>query len=405
MTPEQLKELESTLGKQTAAEIKKETEAAEKRINEKIAEVSKGMMTAEAFENYKKEQIEPLNKTLEKLEAAAKEQGNKINEFTEKAAPNSRTLESFIAEKMGELKGTGKMIEVTAAQLKVAGVQSISGTVDPSSPYAPGIAGTELEIFDIARNPNFITSRVDLGRTNSSILAWANEKELQGAPAEVAEAGLKPQVQRIFSVETSTAKKIAGWSEFTDEFDQDLPGFATKVRRMLQEDVVRAWDDAVQSFTISNAKGYEITELDGQIQDANFWDAILAMMGQVGFYNFTPNTVAMNWLTNVQVKTIKDSNGTYLLPPFVEDLRPLMAYANKLAVRYALVGDLKQVHVDMYKDFVLKIGYINDEFIYNKYAVVGELRYHRYISDARKKALVYDSLANVAGEINGTPHS
>jgi hypothetical protein len=67
-----------------------------------------------------------------------------------------------------------------------------------------------------------------------------------------------------------------------------------------------------------------------------------------------------------------------------------------------LVGDLKQYHVDIYKDFILKIGWINDELIHNKFAIVGELRYHSYISDARKKALVYDSLAGVASRISGS---
>jgi HK97 family phage major capsid protein len=243
---------------------------------------------------------------------------------------------------------------------------------------------------------------VDLGRTNQSRLAWANELDtIQGAPALVAEGGLKPQTQHQFTIETSVAKKVAGWIELTDEFEQDLPNFATNVRRRLQEDVERAWDDAIQLDVQTAARPYEITGLTNQIFEANRWDALLAMMAQVGSYNFITNGIALNWITNAMLKSAKNLDATYLLPSFAAEINGLLSYANKLAIGSALVGDFKQYKVDIYKDFMLKIGWINDELIYNKFAIVGEMRYHSYISDARKKALVYDSLAEVANTIDG----
>jgi hypothetical protein len=215
------------------------------------------------------------------------------------------------------------------------------------------------------------------------------------------EGGLKPQIQHQFSIETSKAKKAAGWVELTDEFDQDLPQFATVVRRKIQEDVERAWDDQIQVDVQAAARSFEIGGISNEVTSANRWDAILSMLAQVGYYNFIPNSVAINWITNVLLQTSKNSNHSYLLPPFKDDISKLLSYANKLAVDYALVGDLKQYKVDVYKDFMLKIGWINDELIYNKFAIVGEMRYHSYISSARKKALVYDYLPRVAGIIDG----
>lgn len=82
-----------------------------------------------------------------------------------------------------------------------------------------------------------------------------------------------------------------------------------------------------------------------------------------------------------------------------------MTQANKVVVGNAFVGDLKQFKVDVYKDFVLKVGLVNDDLINNRFTIVGEIRYHRYISESRKKAIVYDSLAQVAASISGTPGS
>lgn len=412
MNPEELKQIEETFGKQAKDEVAQQVAAAEKRINDKYGDVTKGLMTAQSFEDWKKESLEPLNKTLERLESAQKTQGDKITASLENAAPNSKTIEDFIindiAPKMGELRQAGKYIEFSSAQLKAAGVQTVTGTIEPmvsvpSQPYAPGIGGEVLSIFEIEQNPNFITSRINLGRTNASRLAWANETVREGAPAAVAEGALKPQIQHKFIIETSVAKKIAGWVEMTEEFEQDLPQFATVVRRMLNQDIIRGFDDAIQIDVIAAARPYEITGLDEDIQSANYWDAALAMLAQVGYYNYIPNTLAINWLTNVVMKTLKSAQDFhYLNPPFVAEIQRMLVYANKVANKYALGGDLTQFNVDIYKDFYIKAGLINDELIYNKFAIVGELRYHSYISDVRKKALVYDSLGRVAGVINGS---
>lgn len=412
MTPEELKQIEQTFGKQAKEEIALAVKTAEDRINGKYDSVITGSMSKADFDDYKKNALEEVNTKLAQLDAVQKAQGNKISASLEKASPDSRSLEDFVINdlvpKMKQIKSEGKgFVEITGAELKAAGITSVGNSIQdmttvPGSPYAPGIGGETLTIFDIARNPNFISNRVNLGRTNQSRLAWANETAIEGTPAMVLEGGLKPLTQHKFQVETSVAKKIAGWVELTDEFDQDLPQFGTAVRRMLQNDVIRAWDDAIQLSVIAAARPYEITGLDDDIVSANYWDAALAMLAQVGFYNFTPNTLAINWLTNVVMKTLKDSVGEYLLPPFVNELSNFLVYANKVANKYALGGDLRQYNVDIYRDFVLKYGFINDEFIYNKFAIVGEIRYHSYISDARKKALVYDSLGRVAGVINGS---
>lgn len=398
-------ELLEKVGAEATKTVKAELVAAEKRINDAAEQRAAGALSEKAFNEFKAEQIAPLQATLKTLEDASKEQGTKMNAILENAKPGTKSLEQFIEELAPQLKSLregGKFLEFTGTQLKAAGINSIAGAIPTASPYAPGISGP-LEIFDVIRNPNFITSKVDLGRTNQSRLAWANElATIEGGAALVAEGATKPQIQHKFSIETSVAKKVAGWIELTDEFEQDLPAFASNVRRQLQMDVERAWDDQIQLDVQTAARPYEITGLNDQIFMANRWDAILAFMAQVGFYNYNTNGIAMNWLTNAMLKSEKNANGTYLLPTFADEVNRLAVYANKMAVNNALVGDFKQYHVDIYKDFVLKVGWINDEFIQNKFAILGEMRYHSYISDNRKKALVYDSLTEAAAAIDGS---
>jgi hypothetical protein len=82
-----------------------------------------------------------------------------------------------------------------------------------------------------------------------------------------------------------------------------------------------------------------------------------------------------------------------------------MSQGNKVALGFALLGDFSAFKVDIYKDFYLKIGWINDDLIRNQFCIVGELRYHDYISDNDKNGLVYHDLAYVRNRINGVPTS
>jgi hypothetical protein len=413
MTPEQIAELGKQFGAQTAEKIREASDKAELSLNTKMDEVKKGIVKMEDFEKFKTDTMAPLQEQLKSLETIAKDQGDKINQMLEKAPANSKSFEQFIEEKKDVLKdlfASGKMVQFTGAELKAAGITSIGGSVNPqsnvpTSPYAPGIGGADLEIFDIARNPNFITNRIDLGRTDTSRLAWINEVDYQGLPGQVLEAGTKPLTQHKFQVELSQAKKIASYIQLTEEFQDDLPGLATTVRRMLQNDVIREWDNAIQKDVQDNSRAFNITGFNGKVFDSTMYDAIGAMLAQVGFYNFQANGIFMNPIELWRTFMSKDTQGRYLLPPFMDRINPLLAEANKVALGFAMVGDFKQYKVDIYKDFVLKMGWINDDLIKNQFSIVGEIRYHSYISDARKNALVYNDIDYIKTTINGTPTS
>lgn len=411
-------ELVEKIGTEAATKIQSGLKDAEDKMKAAAIEANKGMMTSAEFETFKSEQLAKANELLasiDKLEGAVKEQGTKMNEIFEKSAPKAQTFEEFFTntiagekgEKLLELRNKSGFVEFTATQLKAAGITSIGGTTiqdlssPPGSPYLPGIGGSELQIFDIRRNPNFVLDKVDLGRTNQSRLAWINETGEEGLPTEVAEGGDKPLIQNKFQLETSVAKKIAAHLKITEEFEQDVPQLATLVRRLLQERVIRAWDDAIQAALEAIATAYSAPALNGSIPFANFWDAVYAMLAQVRVANYIPNSVNIHPYTNVKMQGDKTTDGVYLLPSFKDEIQRMLTQANKMSVDNALVGDLTQYKVDVYKEFVLKVGWVNDDFIKNQFAVVGEIRYHRYISDNRKTAIVKGNLSNIRGLLDG----
>lgn len=416
LTQEQFDSLVVKVGDEAANKIKKEFATLEKSINDKHADVVKGLLKSDDFEKFKTDEIAKLSDSMGKLEAAMKEQGTTINALKETGnSAKPKTLADVLSDKevLAEIKAVQKAgqgnveIPLDGITLKTAGSTSIGNSIQPmtpppNSPYLPAAAPLDAtNFFGIMYNPNFIINYVNRGSTNFSMLPWVNETSVEGAAAEVQEGAQKPLWNTRFKVEMSTAKKIAAMSTITEEFDQDLPGFTTIVQRLLTEEVARKWDDAIYAAVIGVAKLYTITGLNGKVDDANLYDALRSAIAQIGKKNFNANFIGVNPVTGALIEMQKSATDRlYLVPPFIQRLQSMMREGNKVAEGYALVGDINQYNVDTYKNMVLKVGYNSDDFRRNQFSVIAEVRYHDYISDNRKDALLYDELDRIVSLID-----
>jgi hypothetical protein len=415
LTQEQFDNLVSKVGTEAADKIKKEFATVETNINNKIDEVKRGTLSADDFNKFKSEEMSKLTEQLSTLESAMKEQGNVINALKENTPEQPKTLEDILSNpetikaiKSVQKQGNGVVeIELSGVALKTAGSTSIGNSIQPmtpppNSPYLP-VAGpvNATNFFGVIYNPNFITNYVNRGRTNFSLLPWVNETSAEGGATLVQEGAAKPLWNTRFKVEMSQAKKVAAMSTITEEFDQDLPGFTTIVQRLLTEEVTRKWDDEVYSAVIAKAAGYTMTGLNGKVDGANLWDALRSLIAQIGKNNYSANFIGINPVTGALVEMQKsDEDRLYLVPPFAPRINSILREGNKVSEGYALAGDIMQYNVDIYKDLVLKVGYNLDDFQRNQFSVVAELRYHDYISDNRKSAIVYADLDAIVALID-----
>lgn len=410
LTEQQFNDLVSKVGNEAATKIKDQFATSEKSINDKIEDVRKGMMTSADFNTFKAEELSKVSEKLQQVEDILKEQGTVLNTLKDNNPAAPKTLEDLLSdpETIKQIKAVQKagngVIEIPLSNIvvKTAGSQSIGNTIQsmtppPNSPYLPAAAPLDAtNFFGIIYNPNFIINYVNRGRTNFALLPWVNETSVEGAATQVQEGAAKPLWNTRFKVEMSQAKKTAAMSVITEEFDQDLPGFTTIVQRLLTETVARKWDDDVYTAVIAAASAYTMTGLNGQVDDANLYDALRAMIAQVGKNNFNANFIGINPVTSALVEMQKSATDRlYLLPPFLQRIQSLLREGNKVTEGAALVGDITQYNVDVYKDMVLKVGYNSDDFQRNQFSTIAEVRYHDYISTNRKTALVYDTLTRI----------
>ncbi len=389
--------------------------AVKKQFEQAKEDFVNGLVTkseVEALLNAAKNEIkddqtsEELKAQIAELKEILKTQGTVLTEIksVNASVTAKRDLQQFVKEKAEELKQIQKQGHgVIEVELKAAGITGVSTSITdtatpPGSPYLPGSDGAPA--YNQIYNPNLILNYVDMGRTDKSVLTWNNELAMEGAPANVTEGNLKPLVEFQFQSEISKAKKVAAYMNITDEFEQDLPGLATQVRRLLQDSVIRKFDDLIQAAIIAVAPGFTLTSMDDAVDNADYWASIGAGIAQITTNNFTNNAIVLNPVTAWIMNLTKGTDGHYVVPPFLSrfGVRGIVE-ANKVAAGNVLLGDLSQYKVDIYKDYTLKMGFINDDLIRNQFSIVGEIRYHNYISDNRKKALAYFNLATVAAQL------
>lgn len=412
LSEQQFKSLVDQFGKEAAGQVEEKFKAWKVEAEKLLEQHTKGMISKDELTEKIKEALGDVRESLKKLETIATEQGNAINDLKDNGSTSTvKTIDEILEEnapKIKEMYKAGGFIEIplTNVSLKTAGIFSIGNTVQPmsappNSPYMPGIGGPGLEIFETIYNPNFAMNFVNMGRTNLANLAWANETTTEGGAAVVQEGALKPVWSTRFDVELSKAEKIAAMATITEEFDEDMPGFTTLVKRLLMNEVMRKFDDAIYAAVIAAATGYTLTGLNGKIDDPNFWDAIGAGLAQVAKNNYVANLIALNpvtmwemWMTKTAVER------QYQSPPFLAQIQSKLAESNKVAEGHVLIADARFFNVDVVKQPVLKVGWNMDDFQRNQFSVVAEVRYHKYISTARKNALIYYNLAAVKTQID-----
>jgi hypothetical protein len=388
----------------------------QEKLDKFIKENTGKSISKEDFATFKTEVLDPLSQKASRLEDAMTKQGEIINGLKEsiKVTDPMKTIEDILKEnapKLKELreKGSG-FINI---DLKAAAINSIANAVvapgsSPTNPYAPGLSGP-LTVYDFLRNPAFVSNYTNNGTTDQSRVAWINElAAIQGLPTLVTETNLKPLTEHQFQVEFSQAKKIASYIQLTEEFDQDLGYLSTQVQTMLKLDVMRAFDDQIQLDVLNNATQFTpailatppMSSFKASVFDATYFDALLAMRVYPRLNNFIPNVSLINPVSYAKMQMAKDTVGRYNTPSpeFVAMLNA--QEGNKISADMALVGDLQQFNVLTYKGFTLKAGWINDDLIRNQFSIVGEIRFHDFISAARKTAIVYGDIKWIAETMN-----
>lgn len=395
MTPEE----------QTAFLEKVKTQAQE--VLDKGKEASKEEITAlktaidklKDYDTLKEEHVTLMGK-IKSLEEAPKLKASKsvVEQIKSFLTTNATKWEAF---KKGEIKNFEIELDLKAATT-ILESNALGGSAYLPKPEIIG------GFIDVVRNrPVPIETFANTSNTSSPVIVWVNKVNPEGTAQFIAEGAVKPLIDFNFETETSTARKVADKIKVSTEMLDDIEFIAAAIENELRYQVDIAVDNALLTGDgiAPNLKG--ITEYAGafvlttiETTNANKSDAIMAAATQIRSLNFVPTHAFVNTIDAANMELQKDSEGRYLLPPFVaangmtiSGLRVVVS--NQIAIGSVLVADMSKYVVRNYKSFAITYGWVNDDFEKNLVTVIGERRLHAYMSDNNTGAFVYDTFDNI----------
>lgn len=379
--------------------------APQSEITEKLALIEKSLLTPEqkaAFSD-----IEKATKSM-----ALEIQKLKDNGFVaEEVLPFNQAFAKSLKENAENLKNLkGKQKETVEMTFKAAAAMStgnVSANTVANMPGQPAMVMPGLA--SAPRNEPFILDFVDNGTTSSTTIQWFNKVNREDGTAMVAEGALKPLSDFDIVGETSAVKKIAHGFNVSEEALADIPMLQSELNGEGITSLMLGIEDQILNGagTGDNLKGiltyagaYSLAALNDTVNNANEYDAILAAHTMLATLNYKPNAVFVNPVTRFKLRTTKDANGNYIIPPSSDanalniDGLPIIA-KNQITAGNFLMGDFKKSHVRFYMDVTIRVGYHEDDFRKNRVTVLIEARLTHFIKDVETSAFVDDSFATV----------
>lgn len=391
----------------TPEEIQKALDSKFKEVQDQLAEAQKNGATKEEVKGLH-DQIEKTGNALESFIQSQKQEvvqtvTKQFNSFVEE---NHDEIKSIYKAKSGEIEFTPKA---------VGDMTTGSGT---NITAASHLMHTNLS--DVAlRNDNALLSLCTVSSTGESRFSYTEALPKEGGYGFVAEGGTKPQLDFRWENRFPEPKKAAGIEILTEESVTDVARLQSVAENYLKNkhDLFKVDGVFFADGTGANPLGATVagrTFVAGAMAGAfpngstNMMDVVNSVVTDIYTTtnyadepNHMPNIAMMNPMDFfLQYVSAKDGQGLPLYPQaslFNQvniggmTIRPWV----KIPQGKLFVADMKKYNIVNYVPYSIRLGWINDQLITNKFTMVGESRYYQYIKNLDLAAFVYDDIATI----------
>lgn len=418
LTDEQIKGLDE---EHKMSYIKALNEEALKQSGEALKVVESHNKLQKDFDVLKEEFAEvnaEMKAVLEEAKATGGKEKNKIIKFFESDEVKNR-IKNGVA-------GFEKM-KITPdeliAQTKAAALMSIDG-VAPATENIIGADGfstivgnfIDSRIGMVPKPMNFILPLVNvINATGTENIWWTERINEEGDAEFIGEGTLKPLADAEWKTYKTDIKEVAIRWKMTNKMMMHTPVVVSNFRTHANQLVEQKIDSQIVNGDGlgNNLTGIEAIasafivppQLAMSYRDANIFDAICAMLVSVELANFMSNVVILNTVWKAKMKGLKDTDGRYIVPPFMSPSGNEIAgvsiiFTNKLPDTDIIVGDLTKFNVVFAEQIMFQEGYENDDFSKNLTSFKLEAFLGTYIMSSDNGAILYDQIATVLTAID-----
>ena len=334
-----------------------------KAITDKLGSVEDGESLAGV--------IRTLGEKVDAVEAASKKTLSADDKYLLKRALKAKETE-IMAAKRGANPWSLEFKAKRAASAMMTTGTVMTGAVA----YQTDNLFDDMEVIVIKYPKNFILDAISSRNVANIEHAWRWKEEITagvGVPTVVAEGTVKPLVDKKFTWKYADRVKYAGRMEYTEEVTMDFDALLIDIINMFEQDVLRAWQNAVLAAVIAYAPAYTTTALDGKIVKPTVYSVIGAGKLHVENNNYEPDVVIMNPGDAAEAIYLQDNNGAQQFIPADLQYGGLQPFVNNgVAVGTILVGTKNTIQ-ERHSNYIVRSGQYGDQLIENEYTIIGEV--------------------------------
>ena len=208
-------------------------------------------------------------------------------------------------------------------------------------------------------------------------------------------------------------EKVADSIPVTKEAWKDIDFVEGEIRRLLGINLALKVDDLLYDGdgvtpnikgVYTSAPAFVGTPYADTIEGANIYDLIAVVATDIANNRqgkYKPNIALLNPINTLGLKTIKNTTGQYIVPPFavgystVDGIR--IVESSQVAPNSMVVGDFNYGTIYDLEDVTVETGWINDQFIKNAFTILAEQRLALLIRTADETA--FRKVANLTTAI------
>lgn len=398
----------------------------EKNANSLEGKIQKKFKSLEEKFEGSQEQLQKLQesgatkKQLKKAIAKIKKHGQALTEFIDGQQKNYQNsvikqFNDFLIDKQDELKSIAKSKNGTIEFIPKAPEDITTGNGTDAETPQPN-HNTQLGDFNL-RNDNDLMSLMTVGQTSKAQASYTEMIPKDGNYVFVNEGNEKPQVDFTWQNRYPSPKKIAAYEILTEEAVTDVVRLMSIAKDYLKQkhDLFKVnacfFADGLNdnpTGATTYGRSFVAGDLALSVDKVQFMDIINACVTDiyttqnfVDEAHYMPNTVMISPQDFfIHLTSAKDDNGLPLYPSaglFSTvtiggiTIRPWV----KIPSGKIFVADMKKYNVINYVPFSIRIGWINDQFITNKFTILGESRFFQYVKNLDQNAFIYDDIATI----------
>lgn len=389
-------------------------EEMQKALDDKFAAVQKQLSDAQEA-GASKEDLLPLHDAIKTqgeavddfIASMQKDQVESVKQqFSSFLTENKSVIENLYKAKSGEIEFIPKL---------VADVTTGSGT-DITTPSA--ILSTDLNNINL-RDDSSLLNLATVSSTGEARFSYTEAVPKEGGYAFIAEGVEKSQIDFKWENRFPVPKKAAAYEILTEESVTDI-----KRLRAVAEDYLVKKHGLFKANGVYFADGVSENPLGATVLARAFVAGDMVDMFELGTSNFMDvvNAIITDiYSTVAYVDAPSHMPNIVLISPFdffknlvgAKDTRGLPLYPQaglfnevriggvlirpwiKIPTGKIFVSDMTKYNVINYVPFSIRIGWINDQFITNKFTMLGESRYYQYVKNLDLGAFVYDDISVV----------